>query len=160
MTDLIKDRPIVIVEDSDEDFEVLIWALRQADVTNPIHRCANAEAVLGMTAKQGSGPASIMGLYPALISLDLNVPGTDWQETLSAFRSNPWWRPVPVVVISTSGQRATIAACYALGASGYLQKPLNLDELAAAIKQLATYWLKTVRLPAFPPDIRKGGGSP
>jgi CheY-like chemotaxis protein len=146
----LANRPIVVIEDSDEDFEVMLWAWRQAGVANPVHRCADAAAIVDLVAENGYGQAGLSGPYPALVLLDLNLPGTDWRETLGALRSKPWWRPVPVVVVSTSGQPATVSACYSLGASGYLTKPLDLDGFAASIARVAAYWLGTVVLPAFP----------
>ena len=74
-------------------------------------------------------------------------------ETLHALRTNPWWRMVPIVVISTSVQPATLTACYAAGVAGYLRKVLDLNAFAAAIGNLVTYWLHTV-VPAEPPAER------
>ncbi len=150
MSEALANRPIVVIEDSDEDFEVMLWAWRQAGVANPVHRCADAAASSDLVARPGSGPVVFSRQYPALVLLDLNLPGTDWRETLAAFRGNPWWRPVPVVVVSTSGQPATVSACYDLGVSGYLTKPLDLDGFAASISRVAAYWLGTVLLPSFP----------
>jgi DNA-binding NarL/FixJ family response regulator len=147
----LADRPIVVIEDSDEDFEVTVWAIRQASVRNPVYRCANAKAIAELLHDRSRWPGVLLKAYPLLVLLDLNLPGTDWRETLTYLRSNVWWQTVPVIVVSTSSQPATVSACYSIGAAGYLQKPLDLDAFAASVRELMTYWLKTV-VPPVPPE--------
>lgn len=146
----LPERSIVIIEDSDEDFEVTVWALRQAGVANPVLRCATAAEIAGLLTDRTRWPRALVAAYPLLVLLDLNIPGTDWQETLDSFRSHPCWRMVPIVVISTSRQPATVSTCYVLEVSGYLVKPLNMEAFAAAIRRLAAYWFETVVLPEVP----------
>jgi DNA-binding NarL/FixJ family response regulator len=54
-----------------------------------------------------------------------------------------------VVIVSTSRHEQDVAACYRVGAAGYLQKPLDLDAFATAMQQVVDYWLKTV-VPPIP----------
>jgi CheY-like chemotaxis protein len=144
MTADTPERPIVVIEDSDEDFEVTVWALREAGAINPVHRCKNMAAIERLMADRRGWQAPGGRAFPVLLLFDLNVPGMDFVETLHALRANPWWKTVPIVVISTSVQPATVSACYAAGVAGYLQKVLDLDAFAAAIGNLVTYWLRTV----------------
>ena len=155
MNDRRLDRPIVVIEDSDEDFEVTVWAFRQAGVTNPVHRCATAATVADLFIHHVGGPGAPSPSFPLLVLLDLNIPGADWQDTLTQLRSHPRWRVVPVIILSTSSQPATVSACYHLGAAGYLQKPLDLEGFAASVSRLVAYWLATVVLPEGPePSLR------
>jgi CheY-like chemotaxis protein len=147
VTEELLDRPIVIIEDSDEDFEVTVWALRQAGAINPIHRCANVGAIAELWTGRPHWPTALSAAYPLLVMLDLNLPGADWSEILSRLRSNPWWQPVPVVVISTSRQSATVSACYCAGAAGYLKKSVDLDAFADTIRGFVAYWIETVIAP-------------
>ena len=54
-----------------------------------------------------------------LIILDLNMPKMDGRETLSSLKSNPFWRKIPVVVMTTSKSIEDIEECYDLGANSY-----------------------------------------
>jgi CheY-like chemotaxis protein len=144
MTDDLAQRPIVVIEDSDEDYEVTVWALREAGVANPVHRCANGPAIAGLWADHATWPSALTAAYPLLVLLDLNLPGSDWRDTLHHLRNDYWWQPVPVVILSTSKHPADVSACYRMGAAGYLLKPLNLDAFAAGMRCLAAYWLETV----------------
>jgi DNA-binding NarL/FixJ family response regulator len=149
VTSELSRRPIVIIEDSDEDYEVTVWALRRAGVTNPMYRCANLAAIMELLSDPSNLPAELVEPYPLLVLLDLNLPGTDGRETLFKMRNHRLWQAVPVIIISTSGRPADISRCYRLGAAGYILKPLDLDAFAAAIKHLAAYWLRTVA-PSMP----------
>ena len=148
----LDERPIVVIEDSDEDFEVLAWALRKAGVFNPLYRCASAsaKAIDEILCDRSRWPDGLLKAFPLLVLLDPNVPNSDCLATLTYLRADHWWHAVPVIIVTTSGQLATVVACYSAGAAGYLQKPLNLDGFAAAIDVTMTYWLKTV-VPPVPP---------
>lgn len=144
-------RPIIIIEDSDEDYEVTLWALRQAGVVNPVSRFATAASIADLLTDPSRWPLVVAGPFPLLVMLDLNLPGTDGRETLGHLRRHSQWRSVPVVVVSTSRYQPDVAACYQQGAAGYLQKPLDLDAFATAMRQVADYWLKTVVPPVGVP---------
>lgn len=141
------DRAVVVVEDSDEDYEVTVWALRQAGLVNPVYRCRTAAAIAHLLAGRAGWPTALLESHPALVLLDLNLPGADWRETLVQFRVDALWRTVPVVVVSTSRDPSDVSAAYRLGAAGYLLKPLDLDGFAAAIGRVVAYWFDTVLLP-------------
>ena len=144
-------RPIIVIEDSDEDYEVTVWALREAGVANPVYRCADSAAIFGLLTERSLWPSALRGSYPLLVLLDLNLPGTDAREVLGDMRRHPFWQAVPVVIVSTSQHPPDVSACYRKGAAGFLRKSLDLDRFAAAIRQLSNYWFKTV-VPPVPAD--------
>lgn len=147
MTPSLSERVIVVIEDSDEDYEVTVWALRSAGVKNRVFRCATPVAIDELLMDQAGRPSALAGSYPLLVLLDINLPGTNRHETQQRLRSHPWWRVVPVVIISTSGHPNDVSASYGLGAAGYLLKPLDLEAFAASVRRLAAYWLDAVVLP-------------
>jgi two-component system, response regulator len=140
-------RAVVVIEDSDEDYEVTAWALRQSGLANPIYRCRTAAVIAELLSGRAGWPAALLASYPVLVLLDLNLPGTEWRETLSLLRANSLWRAVPVLVVSTSRQPSDVSDTYRLGAAGYLLKPLDLDAFAGAIDRVVAYWFDTVVLP-------------
>ena len=142
----------MIIEDSDEDFEVTVWAMREAGVTNPIHRCADAAEIDALWSGRSHLSADMSKAYPLLVMQDLNLPGIDWLETLHRLRTDPWWQSVPVVIVSTSTQPDTVLACYRGGAAGYLKKSVDLDNFTASMRDVVAYWLQTVVAPPPPPD--------
>lgn len=76
------------------------------------------------------------GQLPRLILLDLVMPVMDGREFLAHFAQQRQWQEVPVVIIS-SGRDAQREAT-ALGAAGYLAKPIELDQLLASVRRWVT----------------------
>jgi CheY-like chemotaxis protein len=139
-------RPLLIVEDSDEDFEVTCWALQQVGLTRPIIRCARAEEALLRLCPVAREPDWAARL-PCLVLLDLNLPGTNGRQFLEALRRSQTPPAIPIVVLSTSNNPRDVAACYRLGVAGYLCKPLSLDEYVEKMRGLTRYWFDAITLP-------------
>lgn len=142
-------RPILSVEDSDEDFYSLCQALKDAGVTNPVRRCASGRAAMEAL---GSAEGCAATRQAAFVLLDLNMPGADGRELLELFRRRE--RTVPVIVLSTSSHPADVSFCYDKGANGYLVKPLEFERWQEMISTVAAYWLHTVALPPRPTSSR------
>ena len=84
---------------------------------------------------------------PDLILLDLQLPRLDGREVLDAMARDDTLRRIPVVVLSSSDAQGDILACYALGASCYLQKPVDLAEFQAVVHAIEAFWFAVVRSP-------------
>ena len=138
-------RALLIVEDSDEDFEVTCWALGQAGFTGPIRRCCRAEEALQQLCSVRPATAGAESL-PDVVLLDLNLPGMNGQELLEELRGNARPPAIPIVILSTSTNPRDIAACYRLGAAGYLCKPLSIDLFVEKLRSLLCYLFETVML--------------
>lgn len=133
-------QPILIVEDSEDDFEATQRAFAKANFRNPIaHAVSGEEAVAYLRS-----PASPR---PGLILLDLNMPGLDGRKTLQLIKANEDTKNIPVIVLTTSNDERDIQDCYAFGANTYIQKPVDLDALFAAIRRLKEYWFEIAVLP-------------
>jgi CheY-like chemotaxis protein len=70
---------------------------------------------------------------PDLILLDLHLPDIPGDEVLRRLRENERTRETPVVVISADATPGRIERLQAAGASGYLTKPLDVDEFLATV---------------------------
>jgi two-component system response regulator len=132
-------QPILIVEDSEDDFEATMRAFKRTNLRNPIRWAPSGQEALDVL--------TTMTPKPGLILLDLNMPGLDGRKTLKAIKSNPNWHKIPVVILTTSDDERDIEGCYALGANTYVQKPVDLDGLFAAIQRLKEYWFEIAILP-------------
>jgi CheY-like chemotaxis protein len=141
------ERPLLIVEDSDEDYEVTVWALRRAGVRCPMVRRSRAEGALDLLLPNAGESAEAL---PCLALLDLNLPGTDGRQVLENLHRAAQPPGVPVVVLSTSNNPQDVAMCYRLGAAGYICKPLSLDRFVESMNAFVNYWFKTAELPGNP----------
>jgi two-component system response regulator len=142
-------RPILIVEDSDEDYDTVLVALGRVGVPNPVLRAQDGDECLELLATTTRGPA---GETFALVLLDLSLPGTDGRDVLRALRNIPNLRRVPVVVLTTSGSSRDCDVCYEAGANAYHKKPVRFEEHLAVLEEIFHYWCRHVVLPAS--DLR------
>ncbi len=140
-------RPILIVEDSDEDFEATVWALRKSLYEVSIYRCKDGEQALDYLEHRGKFAETEAGPVPALILLDLNLPRTDGRLVLEHIKASERLRTVPVVVVTTSANPKDVETCYRFGANSYVQKPVSMVKLREMVTSLIEYWFRVVLLP-------------
>jgi CheY-like chemotaxis protein len=140
-------QPILLVEDSPEDFETTERAFRKSGLRNPIVRCADGDEALDYLFRRGAYTDPEKTPRPGVILLDLNLPGTDGREVLTELKADPILKQIPVVVLTTSKDERDVDACYKAGASSYIQKPVDLDGFIKAIERLNGYWFEVVILP-------------
>jgi CheY-like chemotaxis protein len=137
--------PLVVVEDSDEDFDTLLEAAREAGVTRPIHRAASGGDCLALLRGEGDVRLS---LRPWLILMDLNSHGIDGREALVGIKAEAGLREIPLVVLTTSANPKDVAFCYQAGANAYHVKPVRHDQYLLLLRSLLRYWLESVTLPS------------
>ena len=137
---------ILLVEDSPEEYEATVRALKKAGLANPIHRCEDGDEALDYLFRRGryADPAAPR---PGIILLDLNLPGTDGREVLDAVKADDDLRSIPVVVLTTSTDERDIERCYQAGANSYVKKPVDLEGFMTAVQRLRDYWFEVVILP-------------
>jgi CheY-like chemotaxis protein len=140
-------QPILLVEDSPEDFETTERALRKSGLKNPIFRCSDGDEALDFLHRRGRFADPETSPRPGVILLDLNLPGTDGREVLNEVKTDPKLKQIPVIVLTTSKDDRDIEVCYRCGANSYIQKPVDLDGFMKAIERLNDYWFEVVILP-------------
>lgn len=138
---------ILLVEDSDIDFETTLRAFKKANMTNPVQRCEDGEEALDYLYQRNRYSEADKYPNPDLILLDLNLPGTDGREVLEEIKNDPKLRTIPVIVLTTSSDDEDIEKCYRAGANSYIQKPVDLDGFFAAIQRLKNFWFEVALLP-------------
>lgn len=137
---------ILIVEDNDEDFFTFQRALLHAGTKTEIERCKKGDEVLDYFYQRGRFVNQSPQL-PALILLDLNLPGLDGRQVLTILKQDTKLKSLPVVVVTTSTNPQDIAVCYSAGANSYLVKSFRFQQFREHIKLLIEYWFQTVTLP-------------
>ena len=140
-------QPILVVEDSPEDYEATVRALRKFGVEGGILHCADGDTTLDFLHRRGAFEAPQSAPRPGVILLDLNLPGTDGREVLAEIKSDPVLRMIPVIVFTCSSYERDVAECYAAGANSYVQKPVDRDGFQRAVESLNGYWFVTSLLP-------------
>lgn len=140
-------QPILLVEDSPEDFEATVRAFKKSGLKNPIVRCEDGDSALDYLFRRGPWADPESSPRPGVILLDLNLPGTDGREVLQEIKKHEQLRHIPIIVLTTSNDDRDVEGCYQAGANSYVQKPVDMDGFIRAIERLNGYWFEVVVLP-------------
>jgi two-component system, response regulator len=141
----MKKKAIILIADDDSDDCYLIrLAFEDCKIDNPIVFFKNGLEVVNYLNKKEFEEGQSVGL----VILDLNMPTMDGKEALSRLKSNPVWRRVPVVIMTTSVSIEDINKCYDLGANSYIAKPSGYDALNDTIRTVVKLWLHHANLPS------------
>jgi len=130
---------LVVIEDSDEDFDTVVEAVKRSGVTTEVRRAISGEAGLEILRELATDRA-------VLVLMDLNTPGTDGREALAVLKADPALNSIPVVVFSTSANPKDVGFCYAAGANAYHVKPVRYPEHLQLVIDLVGYWFGRVTL--------------
>lgn len=88
------------------------------------------------TASNGQEALEKVGTFqPELILLDVMMPGMDGFEVLDKVKEMPGHSDTPVIMLTAKDQSSDVLKGYQSGATSYLVKPFNLDELVETINQ-------------------------
>lgn len=138
----MKNKPILLVEDNEDDVRLTQRAFRLNNITNELVVVGDGLAALNyLKAATDATDEKAYSRLPAVILLDLKLPKIDGLEVLRQIRANPALRRQPVVVLTTSKEDQDILRSYDLGANSYIRKPVDFEQFTSAISQLGLYWL-------------------
>ena len=137
----VDDRVILLAEDDEGDAKLVARALKKTSLPGRLEVVrTGAEAIAYVN---GAPPYDDRGRHPgpALIILDLRMPGLDGYDVLKALRSRSGIRRVPIVVLTAVGEAASVRRTYDLGASVYFVKPSAGRGFAGIAREIENYWL-------------------
>jgi two-component system response regulator len=132
---------ILIVEDTSEDLDLTLRALRKAKITNHIQVARDGEEALEFIFCEGSFAERNIEDGPKVILLDLKLPKIDGLEVLQRVKSDPRTKSIPVVVLTSSREQNDVVESYNLGVNSYIVKPVNFEQFSEAVQKLGMYWL-------------------
>jgi two-component system chemotaxis response regulator CheY len=118
---------ILIVDDSAAIRKILQRMLGQSGIT------------LGKILEAGDGVEALEKLKTQSVQLilsDINMPNMDGIQLLSMLKSNPDFKSVPVIMITTEGGEAKVMEAVQLGAAGYVRKPFTADQIKEKLSGL------------------------
>jgi hypothetical protein len=128
-------RPILLIEDNPMDVDLTRRAFARRKILNPIEIARDGEEALEYFSHWVSG-----NHLPIVILLDLKLPKIDGLEVLHRIKTHPFFRSIPIVVLSTSTEDRDIQIAYREGANSYIVKPVDFDTFIQVVDQIQTYW--------------------
>jgi two-component system response regulator len=136
------DKTILLVDDDKNELFLAQRALKKGNITRNVVAVSNGEEALDYLYCRGKytdrDPSCDV---PLLTLLDLKMPKVDGLEVLKQIRNNPKTKNLPVVVLTSSEEQTDIVQSYNLGCNAYVRKPVDFEQFAEVIKQMALFWL-------------------
>jgi len=89
-----------------------------------------------LTASTGRETIAMLESTPdvAIVLMDIMMPEMDGYETMQVIRQNPAFRRLPIIALTAKAMKGDREKCLEAGASEYLAKPVNTDQLLSALR--------------------------
>lgn len=119
----MNNKRILLIEDNEQN-RYLVTFLMQARGWEVV-QAADGPAGLALAAETG----------PALILLDIQLPGMDGYEVARRLRENPKLATVPLLAVTSYAMPGDRERCLASGCNGYIEKPIDPEIFARQVEQ-------------------------
>lgn len=87
-------------------------------------------------AEDGPTGVALAGqIDPALILLDIQLPGMDGYAVAQALRSDPKLQAIPIVAVTSYAMAGDRERCLAAGCNGYIEKPIDPQTFAEEVER-------------------------
>ena len=136
-----KDVEILFAEDTIDDATLTIRALKKSGLTSKIHHVEDGAEALDFMYCLGIYSARNIQKNPKLILLDLKMPKKSGIQVLERIKTDPNFKSIPIVVLTSSKEDPDIKQCYALGVNSYIVKPVDSDNFFQSLNELGVYWM-------------------
>jgi CheY-like chemotaxis protein len=140
-------KKILIVDDDPNDVELAITALTENNLANEVIVAEDGVEALDYLYKRGKYADYDNG-NPAVILLDIKMPRMNGIEVLKQIRSDPEFKLIPVIMVTSSREEKDLVESYKLGANSYVVKPVDFTQFINAMKVLGQYWVVINQLPS------------
>jgi CheY-like chemotaxis protein len=130
---------IILVEDSDEDAELTLRALKRQKFVNNVRRLDDGQKACDFFF--GKDEAGNPNALPRVILLDLKLPMVNGLEILRRLKEDERTHNIPVVVLTSSKEDRDLEEAYRLGVNSYIVKPVEFDKFMHAVESVGLYWM-------------------
>jgi two-component system, response regulator len=138
---------ILLVEDSQDDMDLALHALRHEKLANSIFVVRDGEEALDFLFCRGAFAQRTFDQAPKLVLLDLKLPKVDGLQVLKQLKSDPRTRTIPVVIMTSSREERDVVEGYNSGVNSFIQKPVDFEQFRTTVKSLGMYWLVVNQAP-------------
>ncbi len=109
---------ILVVEDSPTMRQLISFAMKRISGSHVIEATDGVDALKKLSSEKVD-----------LILADINMPVMDGLKLVSLVRSNPSYKEIPIIIVTTEGAEEDRKRALSIGANSYLTKPIQTQEL-------------------------------
>ncbi|MDO8544085.1 MAG: response regulator [Opitutaceae bacterium] len=134
-----KQAPAILIVDDDEGHAILVREnLEAAGLSNEIAHFRDGQAVLDFFFQPDGARTRHAGeVY--LILLDIRMPKVDGIEVLRRLKGDAELHKIPIIMLTTTDDQREVDRCHQLGCNVYIQKPVDYEKFAEAIRRLGLF---------------------
>ncbi len=133
-----KQRMIERLHSSDEDLVGKTVLLVDDDARNifALSSVLERRGMQVLTATTGNEAIALVDSTPdlAIVLMDIMMPEMDGYQTMQVIRVNPGFRRLPIIALTAKAMKGDREKCLDAGASDYLAKPVNTEQLLSALR--------------------------
>jgi len=133
-----KQRMLERLNSSDEDLLGRTALLVDDDARNifALSSVLERRGMRVLTATTGSEAIALVESTPdlAIVLMDIMMPEMDGYQTIQAIRTKPCFRRLPIIALTAKAMKGDREKCLEAGASDYLAKPVNTEQLLSALR--------------------------
>jgi two-component system response regulator len=137
----MSDVAVLVVDDNPDHRELTRLALCECCDPSRIATAADGadalDYLLGRGACEGRDPRK----QPRLAIIDLDLSQMRGVDVLKAIRAHPATKGLPVVMVSSSSEKAELDGCYVAGANSVVRKSLDYEELRRKMRRVYEFWV-------------------
>jgi CheY-like chemotaxis protein len=137
----------LLVEDEERDIHLIRGAFLKAKIVNPLYVVRSGEEAVAYLRGEGRYGNRTEYPLPALVLLDLRLPGMDGYGVLRWIRGEPGLRNLRVLVLTGFGDMRDANVAYQAGANSFLVKPMDFQRFVEISQALGGYWVWTDKVP-------------
>ena len=140
VADLPEDKQHMIerLHSSDEDLVGKTVLLVDDDARNifALSSVLERRGMQVLTATTGNEAIALVESTPdlAIVLMDIMMPEMDGYQTMQVIRGNPGFRRLPIIALTAKAMKGDREKCLDAGASDYLAKPVNTEQLLSALR--------------------------
>jgi len=124
---------LLIIDDNPDDIEITKMSLARINREIKVTAAPRGEAALEFLRGEK--------ILPALILLDLKMPGMSGFDTLRKIRADERLKHIPVIIVTSSSLEADEKMSYEAGADGFLHKAFDINLFGRELKSVLERWL-------------------
>jgi CheY-like chemotaxis protein len=127
--------PTILIVDDDEGHAILIREnLEAAGLHNRMEHFRDGQAILDFFVQRSANDGG-----PYLLLLDIRMPKVDGIEVLRRLKADTALSKLPIIMLTTTDDTREVERCYELGCNVYIQKPVDYERFAEAIRRLGLF---------------------